>query len=271
MTRKQRNDFLRRYGPCALIAGSVEGMGAAYARTFAGHGLDLVLLDRDAAGLKAQARELRSAHGVAVRAVPCDLADTAGIDEALDGLASMEIGMMVYNAALGHVGAWLDVPLAMKQAVVSVNVQTPLVMVDRLSRPMADRGHGGIILTSSMSALRGAPRQAIYAATKAFELILAETLWAELREHGVDVLAFVPGMVKTPSFERSGASKAALAVLPPVTPEQAVAEALAALGEHPSWIPGRAWRASAELMGKLVPRRLAILAAGRRMRELGRG
>jgi len=270
MAKATDKSFQRRYGPWALIAGAVEGMGNAYAENFAAQGLDLVLLDRDAAGLKKQAKALQSAHGVQVRAIPCDLADTARIERILDELEALEIGMLVFNAAAADTGAWLEVPLARKNMVVSVNVLTPLTMVDRLSKAMAARRRGGIILTSSMSALQGAPRQGVYAATKAFDLILGETLWAELREHGVDALAFIPGMVKTPSFERSGASDSAMAIMPPLEPAEAVTEALSALGRHPSWIPGRAWRAGAAAMSKLLPRKLAIGVVGARMNQLGR-
>jgi len=262
--------FRQRYGRWALIAGSAEGMGQAYAERFARNGLDLVLLDRDEAGLKAQARALKRDHGVTVRTVPCDLADTAHVEKVLDGLAELEIGMLVFNAAAADLGAWLEVPLARKKMVVSVNVLTPLAMVDRLSRQMCARGRGGIILTSSMSALQGAPRQGVYAATKAFDLILGETLWAELAEHGVDALAFMPGMVNTPSFKRTGASESASALMPPVEPEQAVTEALDALGKYPSWIPGRVWRAAAVALTKIVPRRLSIRIAADRMKQLGR-
>ena len=157
MSERPSDTFLERYGRWALIAGSAEGMGIAYAERFARRGLDLVLLDRDGAGLEAQAKTLKAEHGVGVRAIRCDLADTESVEKILDGLEKLEIGMLVYNAAAADSGPWLEVPLARKNMVVSVNVLTPLALVDRLSRKMAARGRGGIILTSSMSALHGAP------------------------------------------------------------------------------------------------------------------
>ena len=271
VNERQTQTFRQCYGRWGLIAGSVEGMGIAYAERFAQSGLDLVLLDRDTAGLKAQAKALKAAHGIEVRAIHCDLADTANVETILDGLEALEIGMLVFNAAAADSGPWLEVPLARKQMVVSVNVLTPLAMVDRLSRKMAARGRGGIILTSSMSALQGAPCQGVYAATKAFDLILGETLWAELAEHGVHALAFVPGMVNTPSFVRTGANRSAASLLPPVEPQQAVEEALAALGKYPSWIPGRAWRAVALLQSKVLPRRVAISMVRERLKQFGKG
>ena len=41
-----------------------------------------------------------------------------------------------------------------------------------------------------------------YAASKAFDLVLAESLWAELQPRGVDVLSMVLGPTDTPAFQR---------------------------------------------------------------------
>src|SRR5262249_51951749 len=61
------------YGPCALIAGAAVGLGAEYSRQVAERGLDLVLIDRDAAPLAATADEIRARHGVQVRTISVDL------------------------------------------------------------------------------------------------------------------------------------------------------------------------------------------------------
>jgi uncharacterized protein len=142
-----------------------------------------------------------------------------------------------------------------------------LLVTDRLSRPMIERGRGGIVLTSSMAALQGAPGQAIYAATKSFDLILAESLWGELKVHGVDVLALIPGMVKTPNFKRSGADSGESKLLAAVEPQEAVDEALAALGKEPRTVPGRAWKLAAAA-SSLMPRKAMIESIGKRMSGL---
>lgn len=256
-----------RYGGWALVAGSVEGMGAAYAERLAADGFDLVLLDLRRADIDAQALRLRDLHGVAVRPLACDLSRPRVVQSALDAVSDLDIGLLVFNAAVAANGPWDEIPLATKFRAVAVNVNAVLTMTDRLSRAMIERGRGGIVLTSSMVALYGAPGQAVYAATKSFDLILAESLWAELGPKGVDVLALIPGMVRTPKFERSGAASGASRLLVPIEPAAAVQEALAALGKQPSIVPGRAWRAAA-VAGSLAPRRAIIEAIGKRMAGL---
>lgn len=256
-----------RFGRWALIAGCVEGMGPAYAERLAGEGFDLVLLDLERAALRAQARRLEAAHGISTRVFACDLANPRRVNGVLDAIGELEIGLLVFNAAVGAVGPWLEVPLARKVLAVNANVTAVLTMADRLSRPMIRRGRGGIVLTSSMAALQGAPGQAVYAATKAFDLILAESLWGELQPHGVDVVGLIPGMVRTPQFERSGAVSGESPLLRAVEPAEAVAAAFDALGRQPSVIPGGVWKAVAAA-GSVVPRKLMIEAIGQRMRGL---
>ena len=218
---------------------------------------DLVLLDLREPELQALAAKLQTKHGIKAGALRCDLTDLEQVRGALDHIAGVEIGLVVFNAALAANGPWVDSSFEDKMRVVAVNVHAVLLVTDVLSRPMIERQRGGIVLTSSMAALQGAPGQAIYAATKSFDLILAESLWGELSPKGVDVMAFIPGMVRTPNFERSGANKATSVLFSPVEPAAAVdaAEARGAAGvagaaviaarpsttRWPAWARARAW------------------------------
>ena len=67
---------------------------------------------------------------------------------------------------------------------------------------MRQRGHGGIVLVTSGAAWAGGSHLAVYGASKAFDLVLAESLWAELSPAGVDVLGMVLGPTDTPAFRK---------------------------------------------------------------------
>lgn len=71
---------------------------------------------------------------------------------------------------------------------------------------MCERGRGGIILLSSLSGLTGGAFVAAYSATKAFDIALAESLWAEFHPHGVHVLSLVAGATDTPAMAATGVS-----------------------------------------------------------------
>jgi short-subunit dehydrogenase len=260
--------FIDRYGPVALIAGASEGIGAAFARELAGLGLDLVLVARRAAPLEALAAELRAASGVTVRPVPCDLADTGAANAIAGACRGLEIGLLVYNAAASSVGRFLDIPIESHLRAVEVNARGPVLLAHAFGGAMAGRGRGGIVLMSSLTAFQGTPLVASYGATKAFNLVLAEGLWGELRERGVDVLACCAGATLTPGYERATPPDSASGFAPkPQRPADVAREALDALGRRPLVITGRGNRIVSFVMRRIFTRRAAVAAIRREMRK----
>jgi len=193
--------FQSKYGPWALVAGASEGLGAEFARQLAARGLHVVAVARRAALLEELAGELRSDHGVEVRTVSLDLASQDAAAALCERTRDLEVGLLVYNAALSPIGSFLEQDLGEKLRALDLNCRAPLILAHEFGRAMAARGRGGLLLMSSMSALQGSPFIATYAATKAFDLVLAEGLWAELGREGVDALAFCAGA--TPSTSRA--------------------------------------------------------------------
>ena len=105
-----------------------------------------------------------------------------------------------------------------------------------------------------------------YAATKAFNIVLAEGLWEEWREHGVNVLVCVSGAIRTPNYIASEPEQTGGLGDMTMNPEQVVQEALNALGKGPYVIPGRTNRLASFVMRHLLPRRTAIKFMGRVLR-----
>jgi len=262
------SDFRSKYGPWALVAGASEGLGAEFARQLAAKGLNIVPIARRQALLEQLARELEFEHRVEVRPLAIDLSDPRAAAAIVERTRDLEVGLVVYNAALSPIGPFLERHLDEKLRVLDVNCRTPLILVHEFARIMAERGRGGLLLVSSMSALQGSPLVATYAATKAFGLILGEGLWEELRRHGVDVLAFCAGATRTPNFEASQPEKAPRFAPAPMEPAAVAAEALACLGKTPSAIAGRGNRLVSLLMHRLLPRRLSIEIMGRATRAM---
>jgi len=249
--------FKQKYGPWALVTGSAVGIGAAFAEQLAARGFNVVLVDNQKDLVKAQAERLRSR--VEVRECVVDLADAGQVSRMLEETADLEVGLLVANAAHAATAPWLEIPLEDKLRQIAVNCIAVTQMVDRVSRAMAERGRGGIIIMSSMAAGIGSPRVATYAATKAFDLILAESLWVELGERGIDVLAVRPGMTRTPGFEGSLGARAKLpAAVRIMEPDDVARGALEALGKQPSIITGGSNRVANALLQRILPRKTAI-------------
>jgi uncharacterized protein len=263
-----RKDFRDRFGPWALIAGASAGLGAEYAAQCAALGLNLFLVARRTELLEPLAARLAAVHHVEVRICGCDLARADLASFLAEQTAGLEIGLLVYNAAYSAIGPFLARPLADHLLEIETNCRAPLALVHTYGVGMAERGRGGIILMSSLSADQGAPLISNYAATKAYNLILAEGLWDELRERGVAVLACCAGAIATPNYLASLSESRAKRAAPSMPPTQVVAETLAALGDGPSVIPGRGNRLAAFIMRRLLPRRVAVLLMGRVLRGI---
>ncbi|MDH3211641.1 MAG: SDR family NAD(P)-dependent oxidoreductase [Myxococcales bacterium] len=261
--------FRARYGPWAFVAGGSEGLGAEFATQIAARGVNLVLLAPNAAELAALGDALVAEHGVEVKALALDLADPATLRTAKQETDDVEVGLLVYNAAHAWIGPFLDAPLEEHLAELDVNCRGPLLFAYAFGREMAARRRGGILLMSSLAGAQGAPGIANYAATKAYDTVLAEGLWGELRGRGVDVLACCAGATRTPGYLASRKARGGgVFSAPEMEPAAVVSKALAALGRKPSLIPGAANRVAAIFMQRLLPRRLAVRIMGRSTRGL---
>ena len=257
--------FHQRYGPWALIAGASVGLGEAFAHRLARDGLNLLLVARRQGTLDTLAAVLRAEHRIEVRILAADLARPDLAAEVQDFANGLDVGLLVYNAAHSVIGPFLDHPVEDHLRVLDVNCRGPLVLSHLFGAAMTQRGRGGIVLMTSMAGSQGGPWLSSYAASKAFNLLLAEALWDELASRGVDVIACRAGATRTPGYE---ASKPRPSRVPLLEPDYVVEKTLAALGAGPSVVPGVFYRWSAFVMGRLLTRRMAIQIMGNATRKL---
>ena len=192
--------FQERYGPWALIAGASMGIGAALSHEAAARGLNVVMLARGEALLKEEADRVREQHGVETRSVVGDLVEPSIGRVVADATDDIEVGLLVYNATIAMQGHFLDVPLDDQLASVAVNCASPLILINRFGLPMRERGRGGIALISSTGGTAGSVNFSTYNAGKAYQWVLVETLWAELKPAGVDVTSILVGPTYSPNY-----------------------------------------------------------------------
>jgi uncharacterized protein len=252
--RRHSHAFTERYGAWALVAGASEGLGAAYARALAAAGMNLVLAARRPAPLEALADGIRGDLGVEVRCCDGDLASAEFLDTLRDECSSLDLGLVVCNAAQAPIGDFASRDTADLLRVVDVNVRAPMMLLRALLPSMEARGRGAVVIMSSFTGHLGTPRIAAYAASKAFLRVLGEGLWYELKDRGVDVVVCSSGAVRTPGYALA-AGKDAPGTL---DAEQVVERTLRALGRGPVVTPGFVNRAATVVMSRLLPRRAAI-------------
>lgn len=229
----KRLDLESRYGGWALVTGASSGIGAALVRQIATEGMNVVLSARREERLVGLAGELERDFGIQTRVVVADLAERAGMEALLAGVADLEIGLLVNNAGVGRVGRFDLVDLDRVRMLVALQCEAPVVLSHALVQGMRERGRGGILFTGSVAGHLPLPLHAVYAAAKAFELSLGEALWAELRASNIDVAVLEPGSTESEFHEVAGAL-----AHPGERPEEVARRGLAALGQQPSVIVG---------------------------------
>ncbi len=124
----------------------------------------------------------------------------------------LDVGLLVYNAAYSAVGPFLDQSMDDHIREIHTNIHSPLKLVYLLSQRFLERGRGGILLMSSLTAYQGSAYISTYAATKAFTIVLAEGLWEEWRTRAAWTSWFVfqarsrPRIFRPASQRRQAAS-----------------------------------------------------------------
>jgi len=200
LTLTRVTEFVERYGPWAFVAGSSTGTGLALSNEIASRRLNLVMLARNEGRLAERASEIRQRHGVEVRTVAGDLADPHIGTIAAAATEDIEVGLLIYNATVPLFGRFLDCSLELHLQSAAVNCAAPVILAHLFAPGMVERGRGGIGIVGSNAATQGSVNFSTYAAGKAFEWILVESLWSELGDHGVDVCTVLAGPIASPSY-----------------------------------------------------------------------
>lgn len=79
----------------------------------------------------------------------------------------------------------------------------PMQLGHHFAASVQNRGHGGIVLLSSGAALVDGQKLVVDEASRVFDMVMAEALWAELNVRGVDILGLVLGVTNTPVLGRT--------------------------------------------------------------------
>ncbi len=186
-------------GHRALITGGSRGIGFAVAEALAAEGAAVGLIARDAAGLAAAAERL-GPRGVPVATAVADVTDTPQLRSAVDDIASALGGLdhLVANAGgtvgRGNLTSAGDGDFT---ATFALNAGHAAELIRAGLTHLRATGGGSVVIISSITGMRPAPRTA-YAAAKAAEIQLAATAGQELAPAGIRVNAVSPGSIMFP-------------------------------------------------------------------------
>jgi uncharacterized protein len=188
----------------ALVTGASSGIGFSLAKELARRGYDLAICSAGERLHDAE-QELNSL-GAQVIAIQADLATSQGVEKLWHEVERLgrPLDVACLNAGVGTGGLFAETDLEAELNEVNLNCTGVVHLAKYVVRHMLPRNRGHILFTASIAGEMVAPRQAVYAATKAFDLSLAHSIRYELRDTGVSVTALQPGPTNTDFFHRAG-------------------------------------------------------------------
>lgn len=194
-------DLKTRFGEWAVVTGSTDGIGKAYAKELASRGVNLVLISRTLEKLERTRDEiLQENPGIEVKIIVADFSKGREIYDTLrEQLEDIPVGILVNN-----VGMMYSYPMYLGEVpenelwdIISLNVGATTLMTRLLIGKMQKRGKGAIVNISSGSELQPLPLMTVYAATKVYIRSFSEATRSEYSRFGLTVQHLTPFFVNT--------------------------------------------------------------------------
>jgi len=190
----------------ALVTGASAGIGKALAEELARGGANLVLTARRRERLAALAQEFSNKYQVKTEIVVADLVQQSAPELIFRFTQDkkIEIGLLVNNAGFGQYGEFHTVEAERLLEMVQLNCSAVLHLTRLYLPAMVARRGGDVLIVASTASFQAVPYVSTYAATKAFDLYLAEGLAEEMKPYGVRVCALCPGTTESEFHELAG-------------------------------------------------------------------
>jgi NAD(P)-dependent dehydrogenase (short-subunit alcohol dehydrogenase family) len=185
-------------GKRALVTGASRGIGAAIAKGLAAEGADVAITYEKSADRAAEVVRAIEALGRRAVAIKADSADAAAVQASVDKAAA-ELGgldILVNNAGILRVGNLKDLSLADIDAILDVNVRSPIVAS---KAALAHLGKGGRIINIGSLFAERVPASVVgvYAGSKSALVAFTKGLARELGPKGITVNLLQPGSIDT--------------------------------------------------------------------------
>ena len=182
-----------------MITGAGRGIGRAVASDLAACGCKVILTARTMAQLEEVQNEISIGGGEAI-AIPADLTrdDEIGrlVGESQEPWGAPEI--LINNAGWGKRAPVVKVQREDLDLTLRLNLRAPMILAQSFVPGMIEKREGAVINIGSVSGKSGEANGASYSASKFGLIGFTQSLYEEVREHGIKVAVILPGFVDTP-------------------------------------------------------------------------
>jgi NAD(P)-dependent dehydrogenase (short-subunit alcohol dehydrogenase family) len=191
-------------GRVAAVTGAASGLGRAVAEALAREGARLLLMDRDAAGLRALAAGCPGSHAVTV-----DVSSAADMARAAaEGLERLGPASLLVTAAgmLGPTVPAVEAEEADWDRVFAVNVKGTWLTARAFIPQIRQAGGGAVVTMASTAGLAGSLALPAYSASKGAVVMFTRSLALAHAPEGIRVNCVCPGSIETPMLEATFAA-----------------------------------------------------------------
>lgn len=189
-------------GKFAVVSGAAQGMGQATAIAVAESGADVMLVDRNLAGIEKTADQIRALGRVALTETT-DVSDPAAIAELFQKV-DREFGRVDFLGNIagdGHLARPEDLEIADLQRVLQNLVVGRFAMCQEAGRRMLKQGRGSIMNIGSLASISSLGRGHIaYSIGMGAVVQMTRELSTEWSSRGVRVNAVLPAQVTNPGL-----------------------------------------------------------------------
>jgi len=252
-------------GQWAMIAGSAEGLGEAFTTLLAEQGFNLILADFQESALKKIAGKVEKEYRVETVTLCIDLADKDAWKMCMGLIQDTGCRMLVYCAAMSEVKPFLEHDSANLERFIDMNTLTAILLVHAFAGYLRDQKKPGkILLMSSLAGLLAPVYVTPYAASKAFLISLARSLYYEFKPLNIRISVCCSGIINTPKFLESHPQ----GFVNMADPVQVAGYALRMCGKKAVCIHGWMNRLNYFFLSRMLPSALASLFVNRSMRRM---
>ncbi|KAK0163879.1 hypothetical protein PV328_002565 [Microctonus aethiopoides] len=194
-------DLKNQFGEWAVVTGSTDGIGRAYAKELATRGINLVLISRNIDRLEKTREEIIEINStIQVKIIAADFSKGRSvINEIEKQLKDIPVGILVNNVGKQYTYPMYvgEVPEDEMWDIINVNVGAATSMTRMVISGMQKRRMGAIVNVSSGSEMQPLPLMTIYAATKVYLKSFSDALRIEYKKFGITVQHLTPLFVNT--------------------------------------------------------------------------
>ncbi|XP_027758339.1 inactive hydroxysteroid dehydrogenase-like protein 1 [Empidonax traillii] len=193
-------DLVKQYGQWAVVTGSTDGVGKAYAEELAKRGVNLVLVSRNKEKLEAVSRSISETYKVETDFIVADFSkDREPYPAIKEALKDREIGILVNN--VGIFAECVDYFANLSEDVlwdaIHINIASANMMTHIVLPGMLKKKKGAIVNISSIACCQPAPLIAIYGASKIYLDYFSRAIHQEYASKGIFVQSLIPSPIAT--------------------------------------------------------------------------